>query len=154
MIGHRPSPLGGTFDDHFWTFASSGEYRLQKCGSCSAYRYPPAACCPTCLSEAASWDVVPGRGTIVSWTRFHRQYFDDMPPPYVVVSVALSAGPMVIGNLLNPGAHEPVIGAEVRLELVPAQTRDGQIKIPQWVLSGGPDREQNEKELHDDHINE
>jgi uncharacterized OB-fold protein len=73
-----------------------------------------------------------GSGRIVSWTRFHRQYFPELPPPYLVVSVALDEGPMVVGNLLGDQAVDPTVGAPVRLCLQPVDTGTGRIDLPQW----------------------
>ena len=79
MSGHRTLPMRGLFVDAFWGYVACGEYRMQRCDDCGFVRYPPAPGCPECLSESAHWDALSGKGTIVSWTRFHRQYFDDLP---------------------------------------------------------------------------
>jgi uncharacterized OB-fold protein len=51
------------------------------------------------------WKPLKGRGTILSWVIYHRQYFDNFPPPYNVVAVQLDEGPIVMSNLVGP---EPV----------------------------------------------
>ena len=47
-----------------------------------------------------------GRGTIMSWVTFHRQYFDDFPPPYNAVAVRLVEGPIVVTNLIGTAPSE------------------------------------------------
>lgn len=147
MSGQRPLPMRGHFDDEFWGHVARGEYRMQRCEDCGFIRYPPAPCCPACLSESAHWDVLSGTGRIVSWTRFHRQYFADLPPPYVVVSVATTEGPMVIGNLVGAAGLEPMIGAAVELQFETVATPEGELRLPQWTIAKHiPDKTQLQEE--------
>lgn len=135
MTNRRPAPVRSLFEDAFWQHLGEGRIYLQRCDDCSGARYPAAPCCSLCGSESATWQPVAGSGRIVSWTRFHRRYFAEMPPPYLVVSVALDEGPMMIGNLLGDQAVDPEIGAPVRLSLQPVETATGRIHLPQWELA-------------------
>lgn len=103
----RPKPIRTVFDQQYWEFARKGELRLQRCEPCGTHRYPPAPVCPHCLSDKFEWHTLSGRGRVVSWTRFHRQYFPSIPVPYVVVSVETEEGPMLIGNLVGDGSETP-----------------------------------------------
>jgi uncharacterized OB-fold protein len=59
---------------------------------------------------------VSGRGEILSWTIFHKQYFDDHPTPYNVVAVKLAEGPIFTTNLLGDTPKDSWIGEPVRLD--------------------------------------
>ncbi|MGR3425597.1 MAG: Zn-ribbon domain-containing OB-fold protein [Pseudooceanicola nanhaiensis] len=133
MTIDRPAALRGLYDDVFWASLAEGAYRLQQCGGCGHVRYPPGPCCPACLSEDATWLAVSGHGTVISWTRFHRKYFDGIPPPYLVVSVRLAEGAMVIGNFAAPPEVTPIIGQPVRLRLEPTIMAGAPALIPNWA---------------------
>jgi Predicted nucleic-acid-binding protein containing a Zn-ribbon len=68
------------YDLPMWEAVERGKMALQKCAACSAFRYPPGPACPQCLSLDHVWEEISGRGRILSWVVFHRQYFDDFPP--------------------------------------------------------------------------
>lgn len=145
MTIRRPAPLRGLFEDVFWRHLGDGRMCLQRCDLCSSWRYPAAPCCPRCGAEESTWMPVAGRGQIVSWTRFHRKYFPEMPPPYLVVSVALEEGPMVVGNLLGDQMATPAIGAPVRLRLQPVEAGTSQLNLPQWEPVAAANTEETEK---------
>lgn len=75
--------------------------QLQRCESCHAFRYPPSSHCPHCLSEAASWTPVSGRGVVYSWIIMHQIYdpaFKDVAP-YNVAVVEIAEGPRLTTNI-------------------------------------------------------
>jgi uncharacterized OB-fold protein len=67
----------------------------------------------------------------MAWTTFHRQYFPELPPPYVVASVATDEGPLVIGNLV--GTSEPVHGMRLAAVAEPALLGGKPGHIWQWT---------------------
>jgi len=89
------------YDLPMWEAVERGKMALQKCAACSAFRYPPGPACPQCLSLDHVWEEISGRGRILSWVVFHRQYFDDFPPPYNAIAVKLEEGPIVVSNLVG-----------------------------------------------------
>lgn len=101
------------YDIPMWDSIGRKQWELQRCDSCGAFRYPPGPACPYCGSMAASWKAISGRGTIFSWVVFHRQYFDDYPPPYNVVSVELAEGPLIVSNLVGDAPDGDWIGHDV-----------------------------------------
>ena len=113
MTAKRPQPRVGQYDRPYWEFASRGELRVQACMHCRHLRYPPGPTCPTCLSEDADWQLLSGRGRIVTWTVFQRSYFPDIPVPYTVVSVETEEGPLLIGNLIHADGRTPSVGLAV-----------------------------------------
>jgi uncharacterized OB-fold protein len=100
-------------DQPMWDSIEQQRFALQHCDDCSTVRYPPGPICPHCLSLAASWKPLSGRATILSWVVFHRQYFDDFPPPYNSVAVQIAEGPIVVSNLIGDEPEGSWIGAEV-----------------------------------------
>lgn len=132
----RPNPLRSPDDDVFWAHVACRELRLQRCPACDRFRYPPAPCCPECLGADVVWERVSGRARAVSWVRFHRAYFPALPPPYVVVSVELEEGPLMVGNLDDDAAARLTVGAPLRLVFEDCRFEDGSPGVvPQWELA-------------------
>lgn len=107
----RPRPRRNVYEAPFWDFVTERTLRLQRCLACGRLRYPPAGVCPDCLSEESEWQPVSGRGRLLSWVVFHRQYFPELPIPYTVAAVELEEGPILITNLVGPAA--PYLDAPV-----------------------------------------
>lgn len=103
------------YDEPMWESIHAKRWALQQCDGCGQYRYPPAPNCPNCLSLSYKWKPLSGRGKILSWVIFHRQYFEDYPPPYNVVAVQLAEGPIVISNLTGEEPQGSWIGREVEI---------------------------------------
>lgn len=103
------------YDEPMWASIRSHALHLQQCDDCGRFRYPPAPNCPHCLSLSQHWQPVSGQGTILSWVVFHRQYFDDYPPPYNAVAVRLAEGPILISNLVGDEPEGSWIGRPVTL---------------------------------------
>ena len=131
-VQSRPKPRMGIFDRPYWEWAGKGELRLQKCGGCGHVRYPPGPICPRCLSDECDWAALSGKGKVVAWTVFHRQYFPEFPVPFTVVSVEADEGPLLIGQLRN--AEDVQVGPSlpVRALFEDVQSGDGGWRICQW----------------------
>ncbi len=87
----------------FWEAARRHELVLQRCKECGNYRYPPGENCPECLSDDLEWARVSGRGTVFTWTVFHRVYHPGFvnEVPYAVVAIELEEGPRMTSNLVD-----------------------------------------------------
>jgi uncharacterized OB-fold protein len=100
---HYTKPLPAT-DDYlmqpFWENARAHRLSIQHCDDCGDRHFPPSPVCPHCLSENQSWELVSGRGTLVSWVTFHRAYWSGFIPdlPYQCCLVRLAEGPLLVGN--------------------------------------------------------
>jgi uncharacterized OB-fold protein len=127
-----PKPVMGLYDRPMWESISARTMRLQRCRACSAWQYPPGPSCPQCLSCELEWAEISGRGKILSWVVFHRQYLPAYPAPYNSIAVRLAEGPTMITNLEGamPGADS--IGKDVRLVYVPMP--DGMV-LPRFELA-------------------
>jgi uncharacterized OB-fold protein len=103
------------YDKPLWASIEAKGMELQQCDSCSQFRYPPAPSCPHCLSLDYKWKKVSGRGKILSWVVFHKEYLDDYKPPYNVVAVKLEEGPIIVSNLSGPKPSGTWIGKAVEI---------------------------------------
>jgi uncharacterized OB-fold protein len=121
MAIERPVRRMDPYAQQFWDFTKEQQFRLQRCSDCGKYRWPPAPACDGCLSENFEWTPVSGRGKVISWLTFRRQYFPEYPPPHHVIMVELEEGPFFIGN--------PV-------EMDPAALHDGLPVTLAWAESG------------------
>ncbi|MGH6680765.1 MAG: Zn-ribbon domain-containing OB-fold protein [Bradyrhizobium sp.] len=133
MTGNRT--VMSLYDRPMWGSIRARRMALQKCRSCGRFRYPPAPICPTCLAMEYDWQELAGTGTILSWVIFHRQYLESFPPPYNVVAVALTEGPIFISNLIGPEPEGSWIGRAV--ELGYAEDVAGEV-IPKVQLTQPP----------------
>jgi uncharacterized OB-fold protein len=115
----RPFPIyDNPYDAPFWEFCRGGELRLQACRRCGEFQFPAGPICSRCLSHDLGWEPLSGRGTVLSWVRFHRQYYPEFPPPYICLSVELEEGPLLITNPVPEySGPDPVVGQSVLLEV-------------------------------------
>ncbi len=113
----KPLPKLDPVSKGFWDLANRGRLSVQRCDGCGDRHYPGAPVCPRCLSKEQSWEPVSGRGTLLSWVRFHRAYWDGFVAdiPYVVILVGLEEGPVMVSNLVGAKAEDVPIGAPMQV---------------------------------------
>jgi uncharacterized OB-fold protein len=91
----------------FWEYAQVREFRLQRCVSCEAFRWPPGPLCYACWAFESDWVRTQGTGRLVSWVTFHRQYLAEFAPPYTVGLIELAEGPryssLIVGDAPRNG---------------------------------------------------
>jgi uncharacterized OB-fold protein len=92
--------------EEFWDGIQQEELRLQQCGSCLKFRWPPSPQCFSCRSFVVQWVRSTGSGLLRSWVTYRRQYFPEFAIPYSVGLVELSEGPRYPSRLVDiePGA--------------------------------------------------
>lgn len=86
----------------FWDGTEHDEIRVQQCGGCDTYRWPPRPACATCSSLEVTWVAAPGQGELFSWTVVARSTLPDFvdQAPYAVGIVALDGLPIrMIGRI-------------------------------------------------------
>lgn len=118
MSGYaKPLPRITRDNREFWEATRRHELRLQRCGACERFRYPPSPVCPECLSEAFAWTPVSGRGTVSTWVVFHKAYFPSFADevPYAVVQVELEEGPRLTANLVDVPNEQVRVGLPVEV---------------------------------------
>lgn len=100
MSYNKPLPVIEPLTEPYWTHAKAHRLSVQKCCACGDRHFPPSPVCPACLSDDQTWEVTSGRGTLMSWARFHRAYWNGYRDelPYDVCVVKLAEGPIVVSN--------------------------------------------------------
>lgn len=99
MAQRRPDRTRGPEHDAFWAWCDKGELRLQGCATCSRYSWPPVQACEHCGGAQLSWEPMSGRGKVVSWCTFERDYYNGaLPIPWDTILVALEEGPLFVSN--------------------------------------------------------
>ena len=68
----RPIPVPNEWTKPFWDAARQGVLALQRCQSCGHFQHPPYATCVNCISTDLTFEPVPGKGIIYSYTIMHR----------------------------------------------------------------------------------
>lgn len=113
----KPRPRIDTVSRGFWDNARAHRLSVQRCDDCGDVHFPGSPVCPKCLSEAQSWVPVSGRGTLLSWVRFHRAYWDGFRTdlPYLVALVGLEEGPMLVSNIVGATPEDLTIGMGVEV---------------------------------------
>ncbi len=118
----KPLPYRSEENANYLDGLNERQIRLQACGGCGRFRYPPSQFCPYCLSEAAEWKAVSGRGTVYSFIVVHQLYHpgfkDDIPYPVAIVE--LEEGPRLTANIVGCSNEDLRVGLAVRPEFVQA----------------------------------
>jgi hypothetical protein len=83
-----------------------------------------------------------GRGRLLSWTTFHRQYLTAYPPPVTCVAVELEEGPILIGNV--DAAETANLQIDVPVELIYGTHHDG-YALPRFRLAKAAVRKQRQR---------
>ena len=101
----------------FWDACAAGELRMQRCITCGHLRYPISTVCPECLSEDAAWELLSGRGTVVSFCIFRHAYNEAWRDrlPYNVALIQLEEGPRMLSNVHGVSPDEIRVGLEVKV---------------------------------------
>jgi uncharacterized protein len=129
-------PLPTLNDDNrpFWEGTRNNRLMLQQCGACSHVRYPTAQICPRCLSDAAQWVQMSGRGSIFSYIVFHqvydRSFKNDVP--YNVALIQLDEGPRLFSNIVVEAGDRPKVGDRVTVCFDPVTP---EITLPRFRLA-------------------
>jgi uncharacterized OB-fold protein len=114
-----PRPLPALDGELAPFLAAAKEHRLvvQRCGGCHTLRFPPREICSRCLSTAAEWVTVCGRGEVFSFNVMHHVYHPAFATavPYAVVVVKLTEGPKITSNLVGWPVEQIRIGMPVEV---------------------------------------
>lgn len=114
----RPLPTPSALARPFWEHVRKHEIAIQYCEPCSRFIHPPLPFCPSCRRSDLEWRVVPGTGTVYSFTVVHRaplRVFRQRVP-YVIALVTLDvAGVNVLSNV---SAVPDVVTIGLRVQVV------------------------------------
>lgn len=99
MAQRRPDRTRGPEHDAFWAWCDKGELRLQGCADCRKISWPPVRACEHCGGARLTWERMSGRGKVVSWCTFERDYYNGLLPiPWETILVELEDGVLFISN--------------------------------------------------------
>lgn len=124
--------LYSPYDAPMWESIAAGQMKLQRCRKTGTFFYPPGPVCPESLGFDVEWAPISGKGKILSWTVFHRQYLPAYPPPHLVVAVQLEEGPIMV-SYMDYDCHQQ-LALDMDVQLTYANHPDG-FRLPKFVIS-------------------
>jgi len=131
LVPKRPNRTLGPGHDSFWEYCAKGEMRLQCCGACGKFTWPVAQACEYCGSAELRWEPVSGKGRLVSWSTFERDYYQGVIPiPYGNILVELEEGPLFLSNPAGFTWREAVPGMKVKLTFLACEDSAGRFELP------------------------
>lgn len=140
MAEKRPDRTIGRNHDTFWEWCGKHELRLQRCTACSHLAWPVVHNCEACGSADFTWDRMSGRGTVVSWSTFHQDYYrGTLPVPYDTILVELAEGPLFLSNPHGFDCRSLSPGMPVHVAFIAAEDSAGPFQLPVFAADPGPD---------------
>ncbi len=128
MAASRAMPRLDAENRFFWTSGADGKLRFLKCQECATFVHPPRPVCRHCLSEKVAPEVVPGTGTIDTFTVNYQEWRPGLEVPYVIARVAIDGAPGVFltTNIVGCSVDSVDIGDRVRAKF----EQHGEIYLP------------------------
>jgi len=96
-------------------YLAKGEFRIQRCNSCSNHVFYPRALCPHCGSSDMNWTAPTGKGTVYSTTVMRRK--PDAGGDYNVCLVQLDEGPRMMSRVEGVAPKDVKIGMPVKARI-------------------------------------
>ncbi|MCB2079203.1 MAG: OB-fold domain-containing protein [Novosphingobium sp.] len=135
MAQKRPDRWLGPNHDTFWEWCGKGELRLQRCGDCGKLSWPVVKACEFCGSEKLQWERMSGRGKIVAWCTFERDYYRGLlPVPWDTILVELEEGPLFMSNPEGFTWQDITVGMDVELTFIECEDSAGTYMLPVFRL--------------------
>jgi uncharacterized protein len=127
----RPDRTVGPGHDEFWAWCGKGELRLQHCDACGKISWPATLACEYCGHTSLEWQRMSGRGTIVSWCSFERDYYAGaLPIPWMTILVELEEGPLFLSNPVGITEQNIHFGLPVSLAFIACEDSAGAFSLP------------------------
>ncbi|HEX7858097.1 MAG TPA: zinc ribbon domain-containing protein [Sphingobium sp.] len=127
----RPDRTLGPGHDEFWAYCANGELRVQRCAACHELQWPVVKACEHCGSTDLPFIPLSGRGNVISWATFERDYYQGaLPVPWDTILVELEEGLLFLSN--PKGFSWPDITPDmlVRLAFLDAEDKAGPFRLP------------------------
>ncbi|WP_326671158.1 bifunctional MaoC family dehydratase N-terminal/OB-fold nucleic acid binding domain-containing protein [Streptomyces sp. NBC_01257] len=119
----RARPVINRDNAGFWEGVAARRLLIQRCGACTALRFPWLPGCNACGSP--EWDTVEasGEGTVFSYVVMHHPSFPAYGEsgeggPYAVALIELAEGVRMVSNVLGVPCDKVRVGMPVRLEFL------------------------------------
>jgi hypothetical protein len=127
----RPDRTLGGDNDRFWQGCEREELHLPRCTCCGMLAWPIEAACTTCRGHTFAWERLSGRGTIVSWCTFERDYYQGhFPIPWECILVELEEGALFISNPDGLTWEDMRVGLPVAVAFLPCEDQAGTFNLP------------------------
>lgn len=131
MAETRPDRTRGPEHDAFWAWCDKGELRLQACAACRRFSWPPVKACEHCDGGELTWAPMSGRGKVVSWCTFERDYYAGaLPIPWDTILVELEEGPLFVSNPSGFGWREITPDMPVKVVFLACEDSAGPFSLP------------------------
>lgn len=131
MVTRRPDRVRGGPHDTFWEWCGKGELRLQCCKGCGELAWPVVEACGNCAQATLEWQRLSGRGRIVSWCSFERDYYKGaFPLPWDTILVELEEGPFFVSNPGDFTCGQASVGMAVAVSFVDCEDSGGAFRLP------------------------
>jgi uncharacterized OB-fold protein len=101
MLSGLPKPVRDEDSEPFWAGCDDGRLRVQRCGGCGEFRWPPGPVCPACGSHEHEWVDCSGRGTVYSWVVVHVPLAEVLADqlPFAVGLIELEEGVRIVSTI-------------------------------------------------------
>jgi uncharacterized OB-fold protein len=133
-----PTATGDGLDRPYWEGTRAHELRVQRCASCSTWRWGPEWICHACRSLATQWLAIEPVGRIYSWERVwypvHPALAESLPYVILLVELPTAGGVRMVGNLAGDPRAEVRIGARVRAVFEDHDDADPPYTLVQWKI--------------------
>jgi uncharacterized OB-fold protein len=133
-----PTATGDGLDRPYWEGTRAHELRVQRCASCSTWRWGPEWICHACRSLATQWLAVEPVGSIYSWERVwypvHPALAESLPYVILLVELPAAGGVRMVGNLAGDARAEVRIGARVRAVFEDHDDAEPPYTLVQWKI--------------------
>lgn len=131
MTEKRPDRTLGGPHSEFWEHCSRDELRVQCCTVCGELQWPVVRACEHCGGTELPFTRLSGRGRVISWATFERDYYQGaLPIPWDTILVELEEGPLFISNPLGFSWPDIVPDMPVTLGFIDAEDSAGPFRLP------------------------
>lgn len=116
--------------ESFYRFVKEGKLMGARCGKCGQLLVPPRPMCPNCLSKVLSWEELPKRGELLTYTIIHvaPKQFQSMVP-YAVGVVKFEEGAQLPGIIKKVALDAVKVGMSLTVDFDRETMPD---EWPQW----------------------
>ena len=113
---NKPLPAIDPLTKPYWEHATAHRAVGAEMLRCGDRHFPPGRCAPPACPTPRSGRLVSGNGTLLTWGRFHRAYWDGYKDdlPYDVCVVRLDEGPLVVSNFARAAPENLHTGMPLR----------------------------------------
>lgn len=103
-------------DAAFQDYLAKGEFRIQRCNSCSNHVFYPRVLCPHCGGTLLGWHKASGKGVVYACSVVMGK--PGTQTDYAVVLVDLEEGVRMMSHVVDCEQHDVRIGMPLRARII------------------------------------